>query len=369
MQGRAAGGAATGLGLAILSAAAFGTSGTFATGLLDAGWSPGAAVTARVVIAALVLTVPALIVIRRQRVSLRGAGRGVTIYGLVAVAGCQLCYFNAVQHISVAAALLIEYSGVLFVVLWVWLRDGQRPRRLTGYGALAAVAGLVLVLDLVNDFDVDPIGLLWAFGAAAGLAVYYVVSAKAADGVPPLVVAWSGMSVGALALLALGAVGAWPITAPRVDVTLVHTRMSWLVPVLGLALVATVIAYVSGIAAARRLGAKAASFTGLLEVLFAVTFAWVALSQALDAWQLGGAALVVVGVTLVQLDERRSPTAGVERPQARVRRGGPLIVRACLALRPRRRPVPLPLEPTPVLTPDPLPPVTIEPKEPVTAGR
>jgi hypothetical protein len=40
----------------------------------------------------------------------------------VAVAGCQLAYFNAVQSLSVAVALLIEYSGVLLVVGWLWLR-------------------------------------------------------------------------------------------------------------------------------------------------------------------------------------------------------------------------------------------------------
>ena len=38
---------AQGLGLALLTAATFATSGTFATSLLDAGWSPAAAVTVR----------------------------------------------------------------------------------------------------------------------------------------------------------------------------------------------------------------------------------------------------------------------------------------------------------------------------------
>lgn len=57
---------ASGLALALVSAAAFGTSGSFAASLLDAGWSPGAAVTARIGVAALVLTVPALIQLRER---------------------------------------------------------------------------------------------------------------------------------------------------------------------------------------------------------------------------------------------------------------------------------------------------------------
>jgi drug/metabolite transporter (DMT)-like permease len=294
-------------------------------------------------------------------VRLRGAARSVSLYGLVAVALCQLAYFNAVKHISVATALLIEYSGILFVVLYLWLRQGQRPRRLTGLGALAALAGLVLVLDLIKDHSVDPVGLLWAFGAAAGLAVYFVISARTDDGLPPIVVAWGGMTVGGVALLVLGAAGAWPLAAPRVDVTLLHTSMSWLVPVLGLSLVSAVIAYVTGIAAARRLGAKVASFTGLLEVLFAVTFAWIALGQSLDAWQLGGAALVVVGITLVRIDEMRGAS---EVPHEVLgRRRGPLIVSRCLAPRLRTRPSARTRALT--LTPDPTPPT----QERVPAGR
>ena len=53
-----------GLLAALLSAAVFGTSGSFAWALLDAGWSPGAAVTVRISGAAVVLAVPAAIALR-----------------------------------------------------------------------------------------------------------------------------------------------------------------------------------------------------------------------------------------------------------------------------------------------------------------
>ncbi|HTZ24931.1 MAG TPA: hypothetical protein VMC83_13160, partial [Streptosporangiaceae bacterium] len=53
-----------GLVIGLMSAAAFGTSGTFGTALIGAGWSPAGAVLARVSIAALVLTGPALVQLR-----------------------------------------------------------------------------------------------------------------------------------------------------------------------------------------------------------------------------------------------------------------------------------------------------------------
>ena len=53
-----------GLPLALAAAFAFGMSGGWARGLIDAGWSPGAAVTARIWVAALVLLIPTILSLR-----------------------------------------------------------------------------------------------------------------------------------------------------------------------------------------------------------------------------------------------------------------------------------------------------------------
>jgi drug/metabolite transporter (DMT)-like permease len=293
-----------GLLMAVVSGATFGTSGSFAASLIAAGWTPGAAVTARVGVATAVLTIPALFQLRHRRIT-AAATRTVVLYGVVAVAGAQLCYFNAVSHLSVAVALLLEYSGILLVVGWGWARHGHRPRRLTLAGGATALAGLVLVLDLVGHHHLDLAGVMWGLGAAVGLAAFFVVTAEADDTVPPLVVAWGGLAVGAVVLAAAGATGALSMHASRTDVTLLHRQVSWIVPVLGMALVAAALAYLAGILAVRLLGAKLASFVCLTEVLFAVLFAWLLLGQRLDAVQLGGGVLVVVGIALVRLDEMR----------------------------------------------------------------
>jgi drug/metabolite transporter (DMT)-like permease len=304
-----------GLGLALVSAATFGTSGTFGSSLLTAGWSAGAAVTVRVVIAAGVLTIPALLALRGHVDQLRRSSRTVAVYGILAVAGAQLCYFNAIQHLPVAIALMLEYSGVLLVVGWMWARHGHRPGRLTGLGGGTALVGLVLVLDLLGNHHVDLPGVLWGFGAAVGLAAYYVISSGTDDALPPLVVAWGGLAVGGLGLLVAGAVGALPLAAPLNDVTLASTRVSWLVPVLGMSLVAAAVAYVAGILGARRLGARVASFVGLTEVLFAVLFAWLLLGQTPEPLQLAGGVLVVAGIALVRLDEGTDTAVGPSRRQ------------------------------------------------------
>src|SRR5689334_21314859 len=164
--------AGVGLSLALLSAATFGTSGTFARSLTDAGWSAEAAVAARVGIAAALLAVPAAIAMRgRWDVARRSVG-SVALYGLLAVVAAQVCFFNAVQHVPVGVALLLEYSGIILVVAWMWAVHGERPHRLTVAGTVVAVVGLVLVLDLTGTATLDPVGVAWGLGAATGLAGY-----------------------------------------------------------------------------------------------------------------------------------------------------------------------------------------------------
>ena len=321
-----------GLALALLSAATFGTSGTFASALIGAGWSPGAAVLTRIAVAALILTVPALVQLRGGWALLRrGAGRAAA-YGLFAIAAPQLCYFNAVARIPVGVALLLEYLGVVLVVGWLWLRHGQRPRRLTITGGVVAIAGLAMVLNLAGPAGINLTGVIWALLAAAGLAAFFVLSAGGEEELPPLVMAWAGMCVGAAALAAAAWTGVMPMAASTNDVQVLGHQVSWIVPVLGLSLLAAVISYVAGIGAARRLGAKLASFIGMAEVLFAILFAWLLLGQLPTPVQFLGGAFILAGVAMVRLDELRpARLAGPAAAPPRARSGQRTLAPEALA--------------------------------------
>jgi drug/metabolite transporter (DMT)-like permease len=303
-----------GLVLAVVSAAAFGTAGSFATGLLQSGWSAGAAVTVRMGVAALALTLPAALQLRGRWHLLRSNVRAVLAFGVLAVALPQLAYFSAVTRLSVGVALLLEYSGVLLVVLWTWARLGQRPSPVTGAGVVVALAGLVLVLDVVRGARIDPVGVLWGLVAAVGLAAYFVLSAHAEDALPPLVSAWAGLAVGALVLGAAALIGVLPWRTTTGDVDFAGTSVSWLVPVLGLALLAAAFAYATGIAAVRHLGSRLSSFVGLSEVLFAVAAAWLALGQRPGPVQLVGGVVVLAGIVLVRLGERPAAVPAAADP-------------------------------------------------------
>ncbi|HEY5015763.1 MAG TPA: EamA family transporter, partial [Streptosporangiaceae bacterium] len=234
---------------------------------------------------------------------------------------CQVCYFNAIARMPVGISIMLEYLGIVLIVLWLWVRHGQTPRPLTIGGGVAALGGLALMLNLTGAGGVSLIGVLFALTAAVSMAVYFFQSAAtsgtgsdaggaagpaAADSpgdLPPVVLTWGGMIVGAAAIAVGGAVRVTPMRFAASDVALFGGRTSWIVPVLGLGVVAAAIAYVTGIGAARRLGPKFGSFVAMAEIGFAVLFAWILLHQTPTATQFVGGALILAGVIAVRLDE------------------------------------------------------------------
>ena len=295
-----------GLAVALVSAAMFGTSGTVGKSLLLTGWSSGAAVAVRVGLGALILAGPAAIAMRGRWHLLR---RPVTwihtgLFGLLAVATAQLFYFLAVERLSVGVALMLEYLGPILVVGWLWARHGQRPRALTIGGVSLAVIGLLFVLDVLGDVQLSTVGVVWGLVAAVGLAGFFIVGSDDSSGLPPTAFAALGMAIGAAVLGLAGLIGVLPMSVSTQSVTLAGATAPWWVPVAWLGLVAAAGAYLTGIIAARMLGAKVASFVGLAEVMFAVLFAWLLLGEMPAPVQLLGGALIVAGVAAVKADER-----------------------------------------------------------------
>jgi drug/metabolite transporter (DMT)-like permease len=297
-----------GLALAVVSAVSFGLSGALARGLLDVGWTPAAVTLVRVGLAAAVLA-PVVVVSLRGRWSLlRRHAALVVVYGVLAVAGAQFCYFAAISHMQVGPAILIEYTAPAAVVGWLWLRHGQRPGQLTLVGAVLAAAGLVLVLDLVSGADLSPAGVLWALGAMVGCASHFVISARDEDALPPLALAGSGLLVGTVVLGLLALAGLLPMGVSGASASYAGHVVTWWQPVLALGLVTAAVAYASGVAANRRLGSRLGSFVALLEVLASVCWAWLLLGELPAAVQLAGGLLILGGVVAVKLGERSVST-------------------------------------------------------------
>ncbi len=307
----------TGLLFAVGSAFAFGSSGPFARSLMEAGWTPTAAVTARLAGGALLMVIFATIVKPSWFREAVTHSRTVVSYGLIPIAGAQLCYFNAVSHLSVGVALLLEFTAPVLVVGWLWASTRRRPSTLTLSGVAMAIAGIILVLNVFSGAHINLIGVAWGLGAAVCAACYFLWSDRAAtdgDGLHSITLATGGLIVGTTAVAVLGATGVMPMTFTTNDTVIAGLTTSWMVPVIALALIPTAIAYSLGIMGISRLRPRFASLVGLSEVLFAVLTAWVLVGEAVTPTQAIGGAVVLLGLALARQGDRAEKLAGPSLP-------------------------------------------------------
>jgi len=230
------------------------------------------------------------------------------------VALAQLCFFSAVQYLSVGVALLLEFLAPVLLIGWHWARSHTRPGWPVLAGAGLSIIGLALVLDLRGGLSLSPIGIAWGLGAALCLSVYFLLSEdEGTDGpIHPLLLTTAGTGIGAGVLLAASAAGILPLAADSGVTVLADMSVGWWLPVSLLILISAVLAYPSGIIAVRRLGSSVGSFVALTEVIFAVIFAFLLLGQRPGLIQLMGGALILTGIALVQRPVRRKGVVELE---------------------------------------------------------
>ncbi|MFJ4276314.1 EamA family transporter [Streptomyces massasporeus] len=310
-------GRGVGLGLALLSAVAFGGSGVAAKPLIEAGLDPLHVVWLRVAGAALVMLPLAV----RHRALLRRRPGLLAGFGLLAVAGVQACYFAALSRIPVGVALLIEYLAPALVLGWVRFVQKRPVTRAAAVGVVLAVGGLACVVEVWSGLGFDALGLLLALGAACCQVGYFVLSdqgSDAGDEAPdPLGVIAFGLLVGAAVLTVVARPWSMDWSVLQGTASMDGRPVAAVVLLAWIVLVATVVAYVTGVVSVRRLSPQVAGVVACLEAVIATVLAWVLLGEHLSAPQIAGGAIVLVGAFIAQSS---TPSKGSEQPVAS---GGP----------------------------------------------
>ncbi|GGW45076.1 membrane protein [Streptomyces lucensis JCM 4490] len=306
-------GKGAGLGLALVSALAFGGSGVAAKPLIEAGLDPLHVVWLRVAGAAVVMLPLAV----RHRALVRGRPALLAGFGLLAVAGVQACYFAAISRIPVGVALLVEYLAPALVLGWVRFVQRRPVTRAAALGVVLAAGGLACVVEVWSGLGFDALGLLLALAAACCQVGYFVLSdqrGEAGGRAPdPLgVIAW-GLLVGAVVLTAVARPWGmdWSALSRTADMNgtpvPAAALLAWIV------LIATVLAYITGVLSVRRLSPQVAGVVACLEAVIATVLAWVLLGEHLSVPQVVGGAVVLVGAFIAQSS---APAKGSPEPVA-----------------------------------------------------
>jgi drug/metabolite transporter (DMT)-like permease len=300
---------ARGTALIVFSSCCFGTSGVLAKAAIDAGLSPEQVASARICLGAVILLAgtavfrPKALHVRRRELPT------LVAYGLVGVAAVQLLYFVAVAHLPIGVAMLLEYLSPVLVTLWVRFVRGTRLHRAIWVGVGLAVAGLVLVAQVWDGLSLNTVGVLAGLATAACSATYFLLGERSVAASDPVGITTWGLVIGAAAVTALAPVWSLPGSVVAGDTAF----GPWLLPVwvllVAVALVATVVAYVAGMASLRHLPSSVVSVLSLIEPVTSIVLAWVLLGQALTPVQVAGGVVLLSGALVVQLTSRRAVNA------------------------------------------------------------
>jgi drug/metabolite transporter (DMT)-like permease len=221
-------------------------------------------------------------------------------YGLTGFFLVPMLYFVAISRLPVGIALLFEYTAPLMVALWARFVQGQRVRPRLWAGLALSLAGLACVAEVWGDPRLSGLGVLAGLAAAVGLAAYYLLGARGIQQRDTLSLTTWAFGVAAIAgLLTRAATTGASGWAPLADTTKGVPVALLCVYVV---LLGSVAPYLLCAGALRHLPATSVGIVGMVEPVIASSVAWLTLgaSEALNAAQLAGGTLVLVGVALAE---------------------------------------------------------------------
>lgn len=281
-----------GLLLIAISAASFGVMPILARFAYAAGADPITTLWLRFGIAAIVMT--AIMLVRRMRFPRGRVLLGLVLMGAVGYAGVSLAYFMALTMASagLVALLLYLYPALVMVLSVVFLRESLS--RIT-VGALSlAFVGTALTTGLMIR-GASVLGIILSITAALLYAIYILVGSR--------IVHQAG-SIASSTIVMIAAATSYTGMVIMHGPAFPHSMPGW-AAVVAIALVSTVLAFVTFFAGLKLIGPITASTLSTLEPVVAVVLAAVVLGETMGLLQLCGGLLILLAAVILIRSETR----------------------------------------------------------------
>ncbi len=233
---------------------------------------------------------------RLPRMLREGGGAGALSALFLGATFC--CFIFAVTRTMVANAAALMSTGPLMLTATAWLFLGEKAPAATWFAIEAAIAGIALMFADGLGAGGAMTGNLLALGIPVSFTASYLILRRFPGRLDPGVTAMVASLFAALAMLPF----AWPLAWPDADLP-VLVAMGILQTGMGLLLL---------MLAVHRLSAAELGMVGLLEMVLAPVWVWVALAERPTDTALAGGVIVVGAVFANQLWLVRSAS----RPRA-----------------------------------------------------
>jgi drug/metabolite transporter (DMT)-like permease len=249
-------------------------------------------------VAALALGRPATLRVRRSEIGV------LLVFGILGLAFVQWLYFEAISRLDIGVALLIQYVAPVLVALWARLVYHEAVRHRIWAALALSILGIALLVELWNGLTLDGLGVAASLGSAATFAVYVLSAERAVTKRDPLSLVCYGFLLASIFWAIFQPWLSFPIELVDDTTSLlgrvehlslpVWVLMAWMV-VLG-----TIVPFALLAASLRHIPASRAAITAMFEPVAATILAFAWLGEALTAFQLVGALVVLTAIVLAQ---------------------------------------------------------------------
>ena len=230
-------------------------------------------------------------------------------YGIFGIGLMQWTYSNAVNLLPISVALLIEYTAIALVpIVGIFLfKERVLPR--LWLGIVLVLGGLAVVSNIWNS-NLDPIGVLWATGAAICVTIYFITgehTQRKRDAMSTLfysflvaAIFWGivnmvnpspGFDINKGFQLAGNLAGiSWPVWAGLLWIGIMGSFVPMLLDYIALG----------------NLSATAVGVIATAETIFASAFAWLWLKEDMSNMEVFGGLIVITGIVLAETSRKRT---------------------------------------------------------------
>ena len=215
--------------------------------------------------------------------------------GVLGIGSAQFFYLLAISKINVAAAILLHYTGPVFVALYVVLVQRQKLSLSSGLAIFATLIGCFLVVGAYNlqIFALNRVGIIAGLLAAISFAVYSILSEYGMSRYSPWTVLLYGMLFAALM---------WNSLHPPLEAFFhSYSPFQWGL-ILFIGVCGTIFPFGLYFEGVKRIKPTHASITATLEPISAGVIAALFLGEVMGVLQIMGGLIVMGSIVLLQLN-------------------------------------------------------------------
>lgn len=229
----------------------------------------------------------------RELVTTRRNWLPLVSYAIFGLAACQLSYMGVIRASNAGTGTVLQYLGLILIVVWVCLSQRRWPRASETVAILLALSGTFLLSThgSLDTLALTPVALAWGAIAALTLAIYTLLPARLIAAYGAELVVGYGLIIGGAGVGLVGQVWRYSITwTPDVILAMAITV------VLGTAVAFT--AYLWGV---DRIGPVRASLVGSVEPIAATVFSALIMGTSYTGIDIVGMALIIGAVVTISV--------------------------------------------------------------------